>query len=316
MTTSAQLAQAAQAWLDTLDDTRRQQASRPFDDARRQWAYTPGRRDGVAFAGMPRDQAKAAHRLLASVLRPHVHAQVAAIMGLEDVLDGLEGGRRDRHAGDYWMIVHGEPGATAWGWRLEGHHVSLNVTVAAGDVRCEPLFLGANPARLAAPGGTVLAPLGREEELGFALLWALPPGRRDQAWVSMDAPGDVLTDAAAQLDGSVDAQGVALGALVGEADRLADTLLEVYLERTTGGDDTRRDRITAGRDQLRFAWAGGDQPGQPHYYRLQGSRLLIELDNTQNDANHVHTVCRDPLGDFGDDLLRAHIRAGQTPDDA
>jgi hypothetical protein len=57
---------------------------------------------------------------------------------------------------------------------------------------------------------------------------------------------------------------------------------------------------------VRFGWAGETELGKPHYYRIQGRTFLIEFDNTQNDANHIHVVWRDFDGDFGRDLLREH----------
>ena len=66
----------------------------------------------------------------------------------------------------------------------------------------------------------------------------------------------------------------------------------------------------AGVERIHFAWAGPIEPGHAHYYRIHGPTALIELDNTQNDANHIHSVWHDPRNDFGADLLRAHYERG------
>jgi hypothetical protein len=88
-------------------------------------------------------------------------------------------------------------------------------------------------------------------------------------------------------------------------------LLGVYLGRVPDALAEREAAKFAGDrlHQVHFAWAGGTERHQPHYYRLQGPRLLIEYDNTQRDVNHVHTVWRDPEGDFGFDALRLHRQA-------
>ncbi len=325
-------------WLERLHDEQLTAALEPFAvDERRNWGYVPGVRRGVALSDMTRVQSKAALELLASGLSPHAFAQAVSIAGLEDVLDTLEGGRRNRHRGDYWVVVFGDPTSGApWSWRFEGHHLSLTHTIVEGEAaRGTPVFFGANPARLAHNGNTVLEPLAAEEHLAFALLAALDTGQRRRAVVSDTPPSDILTGDAPEVpeswswsgaerswpaqdrDGTVqdhdgdmmrdDLQGgIALGELAGEAGDLALQLVDLYLHRLPH-DLVATSPGRAAIEGVRFAWAGRDRPGLPHYYRLVGPRLLIELDNTQNDANHVHTVVRDPRGDFGGDLLRNHL---------
>jgi hypothetical protein len=85
------------------------------------------------------------------------------------------------------------------------------------------------------------------------------------------------------------------------------TLLGAYLARLPDEAAEREQaKITGAAEGLHFAWAGSTEPRRPHYYRIQGARLLAEYDNTQRDANHVHTVWRDPHGDFGRDVLAHH----------
>ncbi|HEV7907198.1 MAG TPA: DUF3500 domain-containing protein, partial [Pseudonocardiaceae bacterium] len=147
----AEITEAARALLDDLDEQQRAASVRPVtdDDLRHRWAYTPGERAGVVLGDLSRPQRKAVHRLLATVLSPHAYAQATTIMALEDVLDHREGGHRNRHNGDYWTVLFGTPGADEpWGWRVEGHHLSVNVVVAEGKVSATPFFLGANPARV------------------------------------------------------------------------------------------------------------------------------------------------------------------------
>jgi hypothetical protein len=260
---------------------------------------------------LDRGQGKAAHRLLAALLAEPAFARAVTIMALEEVLDqaeGYSGGRRHRE--DYWVAVFGEPGDRdrAWGVRFEGHHVSVHATVAEGQVRLTPLFLGANPAVVADDEGSpAVAPLEPEERLGFELLHSLPLDARSAALVSDTAPSDIVTGNRPRLDSPFPPEGVPLAALTGAAASAARTLLAVYLGRFPAG------ALRPDADGATFAGAGAAEPGIGHYYRIAGPRLVIELDNTQNDANHVHTVVRDPMSDFGDDLLADHLLADHAP---
>ena len=307
------LAEAALGLLEELEADQRERAQRPFDEAeRRDWTYLPGARTGLALAEMERHQAKAAHRLLAAGLCLPAYAQVTTIIGLEDVLDELQGGRKGRHAGDYWTTVFGDPGGDApWGWRFEGHHVSVNYTIAGDRLAATPLFLGANPAVVDRAGTPVLAPLHREEDLGRALLEALDETQRARAVISDEAPPDIVTGDRPEVGGPVEPLGVSGADLGGEAAELLHGLAATYLGRLP--EEVARPRLgrleEAGVAALHFAWAGDVAPGGPHYYRVQGPRFVAELDNTQDGANHVHTVCRDPDDDFGDDLLSSHYAA-------
>jgi hypothetical protein len=318
---------AAAAFLESLGEpTRRHEAQRPFadEDERRNWHYIPRERNGLSLAHADVHQANAAYRLLATALSLSGLATTTAIVALEDVLDRIEGGHRHRHHRDYSVTVFGEPDvdhadhdddhADPWGWRFEGHHVSINVTVVDGVVSASPLFLGANPAELLGPTGTpVTRPLAAEEDLALTLFGAMTPDQRDDAVLSDQAPDDILTTAAPRLtDEGVlpEALGVRLGTLAGDAATLARQLVRLYLDRLTPdvADAWWRD-LEPTWGEIHLAVAGRAGHRLPQYYRLLGSRLLVEYDNTQNDANHVHTVVRDPEGDFGDDLLRRHREA-------
>jgi hypothetical protein len=305
-----QLARDTAQLLGLLTDAQRRSAVLPFDeDERRTWAYWPTARRGVALHQLGRDGSKAVSRLLATLLPLAAMARVTTIMGLDEVLDRLEGHRTDRrHRDDYWVTTFGTPGTAIWGVRFEGHHVSVHATVTEGVVTVAPLFLGANPAVVLDGGRTAVAPLQVEEELGFELLHALPTEQRSAAVVADEAPDDIRTRNDVAVDPAVLAGGVPLAALQGSAASAASALLQVHLDRLVAG---ARSVDPAG---ARFAWAGADRPGIGHYYRIAGPSLLIELDNTQDGANHVHTVLRHPTADFGADLLAAHHRAAHPQD--
>ena len=310
------MAQAAENLLAALPPDQRAALCARFDDPdRHDWHYTPGPRRGVSLADMGRQPAKLVHQLLATVVSRATHTRVAAITGLEDVLDENEGGRRGRHAGDYWTALFGEPDARAWGWRFEGHHVSINVTVADNIVSATPLFLGANPATVTDErGSTVSRPLAPEEDVGVALVNSLDDDQRKRAVVSDTAPPDILSGElpdSSTMVGLGGLTGLPATALRADQVSLLRNLAAVYVNRLSS---ELAEPIMAGVDRdlpgFCFAWAGPAAPvlGQPHYYRLEGPRFLAEFGNRQNGANHIHSVWRDPGGDFGARLLPEDLR--------
>ena len=308
MDARSRLTTSAATFLDLLDAGQRGEASLPFDGSERTtWAYWPTARRGVPLWALSRPQAKMAFRLLAALVAPPAFARAMAVIALEEVLDQIEGGRSDRrHSGDYWISVFGRPGSQPWGVRFEGHHVSVHATVAADDVTLTPLFLGANPAVVRDAGHAVVAPLAVEERLGFDLLHALTVEQRSTATLSDEAPADIVTRNLPRLNAPLDTAGVPLSALAGAAAHAGRELVRVYLDRFPEGV------ARPATEDLRFGWAGAREPGHGHYYRLAGHRLLVELDNTQNGANHVHTVVRNAGADFGEDLVLAHYRRGHS----
>ena len=287
------MAAAARNLVASLGDD----ASIPLDDSRRtNWTYVPSQRHGVRLAALDQDQRGLVHRLLSAGLSAKAYGQACAIVALEEVLDLIEGGHRRRHSGNYWVAVYGDPADDEWAWSFEGHHVSINVAVAGGEVRPTPLFLGANPHAFA------VRPLGAEEDLARAALTAMTTTQRQTAIIADDAPDDIITETRAAVGPlELEPLGVCASDIADDAWRAVADLLRTYRGRVrdTGAS-------LPGRDEIHFAWAGGSQPGTRHYYRLQAPTLLIEYDNTQNDANHSHTVWRAPGGDFGADVLLRH----------
>jgi uncharacterized protein DUF3500 len=366
------MAEAAGAWLESLDAEQRQVASGttpgaddPSDAERLRWFYTPTDHGGLTLHQQRPAQQRLAMRLVATGLSTAAYVTAATVMGLENVLDHVEGftvtfGReRGRDPGMYYLRVFGEPGgATPWGWRFGGHHVSLNNLVVDGRVAATtPCFLGADPATAPLLGGTVLRPLAAPEDLARELVRSLPPELAQRAVLLPHAPTDIVGgnrsrvadgDEAIPLVGvwrgpfpdpgeqdalragsdraeaatGVDRDGHRALALTGtpkgvpaaELDAgqrdLLLQLLATYLGRVPDGvSPLHRYHDPAALDAVHLAWAGSTAAGEPHYYRLQGPRLLAEWDNTQRQVNHAHSVWRDPEADFGLDVLAAHRAA-------
>jgi hypothetical protein len=301
--------EAAGALVDSLDAGQRQAATFDLHDegARSDWAFTPRTRAGLSMSDLGEEQRELVHELISAGTAAAGHSRVVRIIALEAVLARIENDDQLRDPMKYSVSLFGHPRDDAWSWRFEGHHVSLNVTVAGDRLAATPSFLGANPA-LHRDAGRVVRPLGREEDLGRALVNALDPASLARAVTSDMAPPEILTSNRPFVEAAVPAgvPVVDIGSqgreLVGRlletwAVRLPDTVARAELDRLDGID---------GRE-LHFAWAGGIEPGTGQYYRLSGPRLLLEYDNTQNRANHIHTVWRDPEGDFGRDVLREHL---------
>jgi hypothetical protein len=303
---AAQMRSAATALLKELGDSERTLCALPFgQDAERRWLrYQPlQRRPGACLATLTPAARKAAHILLTTGLSEHAYAQAMAIVALEEVLDRKERGALNRHSGDYWVSVFGDPSGDMWSWRFEGHHLSVTMTVVGDDVSPAPVFLGANPARVSYGGRVVSRPLAPEEDMALALLDAIGPAGRASAVVCDEAPTDIRTGTAARAQLVIEPLGVASGKLDTGAQTLLAELVRLYLDRLPAGL-AAREAARAG--ELHFAWEGPAGTGTRNYYRVQGDDLLIEYDNTTEDGNHAHTVLRRPRSDFGDDILAAH----------
>ena len=312
--TARRITGAAARFLQTLDAEREALASFPFDsDVRQDWHYVPRSRVGLPRGRMDTAQLESAHALMASGLSAAGAAKAEQIIRHETILGGIEGdsARFLRDPGLYFFNVFGSPGAeTPWGWRVEGHHLSLNYTFAGGELRSPtPSFFGANPAEVPHGPEKGLRILEAEEELGRALFLSLDADQRARAVVYADAPRDMITRADSEV-ALGDPAGLPASAMTADQrDRLM-ALVRVYL-------DKHSEELTAlalrkieaeGMDGIFFAWAGGERRWQGHYYRLHGPSFFVEYDNVQDGANHIHSVWRDVDCDFGRDLLREHYR--------
>ena len=318
MTTAADdIAAAVRAWLGGLDEAQRAQAVFPFDTSERfVWAYTPGNREGLAVRDMRPEQRVAAHRIVAASLSERTAGEVAAVMALEAVLGALEreaggGGWQRRDPELYWFAVFGDPDVRApWSWRVGGHHVAIHVTLADGQVvGSTPSFLGTNPAVV--PKGPLAGTrtLPGEEELARSLLAALAPEQRRIAIVAGRAPADILTENSPRANARSVPIGIRHGDLEASQRAAFERLVRHYVDRVrpdVAGREWER-IVAAGLGDVTFAWAGPDEPGHGHYYAVRGRRFLIEYDNTQNGANHIHAVWRDLENDWGEDLLAKHL---------
>jgi len=322
------------------------------EDERRDWDFIPKyRRNGLALREMTDRQQVLAQQLLASGLSLPAYTRATSIMAFENVLRELNAPRAGlaaaefRHAGKYQFSFFGEPHAEqTWGWRMVGHHVAVNFTIVDGTfVAPTPLLFGSEPAQFG-----VFRPLVDDEDRGFLLLEALDAAQRQQAIIHDVAPPDFVTRVVKKLGDEElpgdhelgfdhyvisdhdremlkwirhEARGLPGASMTTRQMAHFRDIIAAYVERLP--EEPARlhlERLErAGFEQFTFAWAGHPERGKPHYFRVQGPSFLVEFENAQvgggvpGEANHIHTVWRDPDNDFGDDLLLHHYAQDHLP---
>jgi hypothetical protein len=308
----------ATALLAALPEASKAQVQFPFESEERfNWHFVPKERNGLSFKTMGPEQRLLAHALLTTGLSYRGYIKATTIMSLEEVLYGLEGQnaanreavRARRDPEQYFVSIFGTPAMKGiWGWRLEGHHLALNFTIKDGSLfRTTPCFFGSNPGEIKEGPRAGLRPLAGEEDLGRQFASLLTPEQWKLALINTTAPRDILTGAQRTVT-PLEPTGLSDTALSPEQKELLHTLIKEHLFRIRPdvADAAWQEILTSG--PVSFAWAGSKEPGEGHYYRVQGKSFLLEYDNTQNQANHVHTAWRDFDSDFGVDLLGEHVK--------
>ena len=325
---AVKMRESAEHLLATLPERQRAAAMRPFGDSDRvDWHYTPRSRNGISFKELDGRGRDSVHALLKTALSGVGYRKVVNIIELELVLRELEAFGLMRDPERYHVTIYGTPGRSErWGWRFEGHHLSLNFTLVGDRLVVDtPSFFGANPATV--PGGAKkgLRVLGDEHDAGWAILDSLSDSQRREAIISTRTYGDIVTSNRQKV-APLDAAGIAASNLDERQRALLWKLVELYAASFEPGlAEARLARARQGGiESLRFGWAGSTTRGSPHYYRVQGALFLIEYDASQDGGNHIHTVWRDFTGDFGQelpvkaafgrDLLRDHYASSRgTP---
>jgi TonB family protein len=325
MRSAAAMADAANKFLASLKPEQKAKATLDFaDENRRDWTIVPRDRKGVPLKDLDENQRKLAMDFMKSGLGASGYQKATTIISLEPVLRELEGTNRrfPRDPELYYFSIFGTPSAKSpWGWRVEGHHISIHFTIVKGEmISNTPLAFGANPAEVRQGERKGLRALAGEEDKGRDLILALDEKQRAVAIFDPKAPSDILTLAKIKAD-PLKPEGIPAGQMNKQQKTLLEKLIGEYLGRMPQdvADERSKKMRSAGFDKIHFAWAGGVNKGDPHYYRVQSPTFLIEYDNTQNNANHIHSVWRDFNGDFGEDLLRAHYQTtphGTTPQNA
>jgi len=317
------MASAATAFLNSLTPEQKQKAVFEFkSDERLHWNFIPTEgfpRNGLLLRDMSENQQKLAHDLFKSALSQRGYMTATAIMELESTLNEIERRTREtgrggqgfeRHPLKYFVSVFGTPSAKEpWGWRLEGHHVSLHFTVVNGTlIASSPTFFGTNPAEVPDGPQKGLRILAEQEDEGRALLMALNETQRSKAVIQAVALNEIVTTNKLDIT-PLSPVGITAAEMTPPQRDMLMKVVNIYISKMAA--DIAADRTAklqkAGTEKIAFAWAGEAERGKKHYYRIQGPTFLIEHDNSQNNGNHVHSVWRDFNGDFGRDLLREHV---------
>lgn len=310
------MAKTARTFLDALPEERREKAMFDFkSDERLNWHFVPRARKGLSIKEMSGSERALAHALLSSGMSHRGYFKAVTIMSLEQILQDLEKGRGpNRDPEQYFFSIFGKPDSHGvWAWRVEGHHLSLNFTVSGHAVSATPSFMGSNPGEVRQGPRKGLRVLGAEENLGRELVKSLNAEQRKKAIFTDKAPSDIITGADRKAR-VLEPKGIQLKALNDEQKRLLFAVIQEYIFRAHPevAEQEMEEIKSADGAQIHFAWAGSIEPGQGHYYRVQGPEFLLEYDNTQNNANHVHAVWRDLKNDFGEDLLRQHYEESHS----
>ena len=307
------MAETAKHFLASLAPEQVAKATFKFsDDERFNWHFIPKERKGLPIKEMTMVQRHLASALMSSGLSQQGYIKATSIMSLEEILRVMENGKGPvRDVERYFFTIFGEPSENGtWGYRIEGHHLALNYTVSKGKVAGGPAFMGTNPAEVREGPRKGMRVLHAEEDLGRTLLQSLTPEQKQTAIVSKEAYKDIFTMASRKASLQGQPSGLQASKMNAKQKAMLTELVEEYAHNLPDAlAQERMARVKKAGTNLFFAWAGVEERGGPHYYRVQGPDFLIEYDNTQNNANHVHSVWRDLNGDFGEDLLKGHYES-------
>lgn len=304
--------ESVQDFLDSLSPELLAKAQLDFDhEEKTNWHFFPSsmyQREGVSMKELNAKQRDAAQNMLREYLSKSGYEKAQTIMGLEAVLRSFSGDSVMRDPEAYFVTVYGNPGGEQpWAWSFEGHHISLNFAIVGDAVVSTPRFFGSNPARIPEGPRAGERTLKMEEDLGFALINSLTAEQLEKAVFQEESFREIVTANRPEVD-PLDPVGISFGELDNSQQKALIRIIDEYLNALPKKSaDHRRDQVKAeGFDSITFGWVGAKELGSAHYYRIQGQSFLIEFDNSQNGANHIHTVWRDFDGDFGRDLIKEH----------
>jgi hypothetical protein len=313
---AAGMTKAAKRFVESLSGDQRDKTIYEYMDGERIfWYYPPVNRHGIPLRDMDDDQRQLAYSLMETGLTDRSFDQAQLIIEHESVLGPLE-----KEAGVtsfvrdpdlYYWTVFGDPGSDKepWGWRVEGHHISLNFSLW-GDkfLSMTPFFFGANPAEVRKGPKKGLRILDQREDLAFELMNSLDQGQTSKATIYSEAPYDILTYNASRVSLPPE-EGLPASKMNDTQKDILRNLVNVYVNqvRTDMAQEKLQRLEEEGFDGLHWAWGGPVEEGKEHYYRIHGGNFVVEFDNRQNGANHIHSVWRDVENDFANDVLREHL---------
>ena len=301
-----------ESFISSLSEEQKSKALLDFDhEAKTEWHFFPGamyEREGLSFSELSEEQREKLFDLLQAYLSKSGLEKTKTIMGLEAVLREFSGDSVLRNPENYHVAFYGDPlEDEVWAWSFEGHHVSLNYTIAGEKITATPRFFGSNPARIPKGPREGERTLKEEEDLGFALINSLSEDQLEKAVFREESYKEIVTINQSVVD-PLETVGIGFEELDSKQQKTLIKIVDLYLSALPKKLSQKRRKFIQdeGFDHIHFGWVGAKKLGSAHYYRIQGLSFLIEFDNSQNDANHIHTVWRDFDGDFGRDVLADH----------
>jgi hypothetical protein len=302
----------AQSLIKALSQEQQKKVQYTFDEMNRyEWHYVPptsAARTGLSLKDIDSTAQKHFYELLKTFLSPEGYTKTLDIMSFEYLLKELEPQNPSRIPENYYISVYGNPAKdSTWGWKYTGHHLALNFTVVDNKLAFAPFFFGSNPAEVKSGPRKGKRILKMEEDLGYDIVKSLTAEQKPKAIFQLKAFSDIVTTNSQEVN-KLEPVGILAKDMTQEQKLLLNKLIMTYLSAMTAeASDLRMKRIVKeDRNAISFGWADSTEYGKPHYYRVQGKTFLIEFDNTQNNANHIHTVWRDFNGDYGRDLIKEH----------
>lgn len=325
-----EIKQAAISFIQTLTPLQKRTALLSFGDtARIKWNNLPvgmRARAGISIGDMTEDQRKLLHRILSVSLSSQGYLKATGVMHLDNLLnmnvdssyarnminDNLRKMLTDlkwSHR-NYYLAFFGTPSDKNWGYKLEGHHLSVNFTFTGDQLSVTPWFIGSDPAEIQITQYAGWRVLGEEEDLGIKLIQMLSPDQQKKATMSSGVPGDIITGAETGKR-LIDFWGISGRELNKEQKKVLQYIIREYVfnmefEKAMEEYDKI---IKAGIENVYFGWIGPYAENKPHYFVLNGPTFLIEFDNAggpNGNGNHIHTIWREKGNEFGEDILKKH----------
>lgn len=327
-----EIRKASTAFIQSLSPLQKRAALVSFDDtARVHWNNLPvglRARAGISIGDMTEAQRKLLHRILSVSLSSQGYLKATGIMHLDNLLNMFVDTayyRKDindtlrqflfdlkwTHR-NYYLAFFGTPAAKNWGYKVEGHHLSVNYTFTDNKLSITPWFIGTDPAEMSITQYAGWRVLGQEEDLGLALIHMLTPAQQKKATMNQEVPGDIITGAETGKR-LIDYWGIKGSELTNEQKAAMQYIIREYvfnMEYEKASEEYAK-IVKAGIDNIYFGWIGPYDEYKPHYFVLNGPTFLIEFDNAggpRGSANHIHTIWREKGNEFGEDVLKKHYR--------
>lgn len=317
-------------FLASLNEQQLQQASYDFNDSlRTKWTNLPvglAPRPGIKYGDLSAESKIQFHHILTTLFSSQGYLKATSIMKLDDILNEVyETAYQNKEINDdmiqelrdlswdythYFISFWGAPGKTdPWGFKFEGHHISLNLTVNGEDYSVTPMFMGTDPAEVHTTKYAGLRVLSKEEDYGFLLINALSEEQKKKADLHMKVPEDIITN-----PNSSQRITEYRGIKAEEFNPAQKAILQWILREYIGNLEKEKAHLyfhkieDSGLDNIYFAWSGSYVAQKPHYYIINSPDFIIEYDNFgfQRDGNHIHSIWREKGNDFGEDILKEH----------